>query len=170
MGAYLGQMTEGIPPELLLGRTVRLRGALRAEELGQVLATSQVNLPLVWRGARFNSTQYVRRVLYRALAFELVLACWLPGQASPIHDHGGSEGAMRIVAGQLHERRYRRSGKELIVTSERRVATGTLLLETANTIHQVENATMGPALSLHLYAPPLLSMNAYSPPPLPGPT
>jgi cysteine dioxygenase len=163
MGAYLSQTNEGIPPELLLGQTVKVRGALDAEGLAQVLATSRVNLALAWRGARFNPTQYVRRVLYRALTFELVLACWLPGQSSVIHDHGGSQGAMRILSGELQERRYRRQGRQLAVVAERRVRAQELLIERAETIHQVRNPATRPALSLHLYAPPLHTMNAYSP-------
>ena len=38
------------------------------------------------------------------------LLTWLPGQGTPLHDHGGSAGAFAVVRGTLHERVGAREG------------------------------------------------------------
>jgi cysteine dioxygenase len=115
----------------------------------------------VEEAARFSLRGYSRIVLFRTRALELVLGCWLPGQASPIHDHGGSCGATLMLDGHLTEERFclERGAARL---GRRRVhGPGEVFLEGRETIHRVRNDSGRRALSLHLYAPPLAGLRTF---------
>jgi hypothetical protein len=85
------------------------------------------------------------------------LIAW--GEASQVgaHDHGGSRGAIRVLVGDLVETyreptprgRWRR----------RAIGAGQSIELPTSHVHSVSNPGAGPALSLHVYSPPLASMN-----------
>ena len=39
---------------------------------------------------QFTDDRYARNLVYKTPDFECLVLCWLPGQRSPIHDHGNS--------------------------------------------------------------------------------
>lgn len=114
---------------------------------------------LDWSGLepllRFDPGAYARIPLCTTSHWELVAVCWLPGQGTPIHDHGGCCGASLVLAGALTETTYRISAGRLQRLRRRRLVKGQAMLERAPTIHQVENRSRSKAISLHLYSPPL---------------
>jgi len=105
----------------------------------------------------------------------LMLLCWNPENASPIHNHAGSECFMRIVQGRLIEQQYIvRNGEgdasaqqnwnkmtcsnippsDLIVTHRNVYETGgTTFINDSLGVHAVENPYKEPAVSLHCYIP-----------------
>lgn len=113
----------------------------------------------------FDPQRYVRTRLYADDALEVLLLCWLPGQETPIHDHGGSWGVSVAIAGSLVERSYAapRSGEKMERTSVTALKPGAVALERGDTIHQVCNASAGPSVSLHVYSPPLTAYGSYDP-------
>ncbi|MFP2911986.1 cysteine dioxygenase [Pyxidicoccus sp. 3LFB2] len=110
---------------------------------------------------QFNPAGYSRRVLQRTPACELLLVCWLPGQVSRVHDHGGSSGVSWVVRGELQETRYAWGGDRLLPALGTGAEEGDFLLEQPETIHRIHNASRHGAVSLHVYAPPMEGMTRY---------
>ena len=83
---------------------------------------------------------------------EVWLISWLPGQATGLHDHGGSCGAFAVAFGALEERD---------ITSVRAVGVGEVRQFGPGHLHDVRNTSTAPAISVHVYAPPLAMMRRY---------
>ncbi|MEO5875713.1 MAG: cysteine dioxygenase family protein [Streptosporangiaceae bacterium] len=88
---------------------------------------------------------------------EVWIICWLPGQATGFHDHGGSAGAFVVALGTL---------EELSVTDDGTVRAWDLRTDDhhafgENYIHDVRNSSSAPAISVHVYSPPLSTINRY---------
>lgn len=49
---------------------------------------------------------YVRTLVRLTEHYEALVMCWLPGQQSPVHDHGGSACAVKVIQGLASETRY----------------------------------------------------------------
>lgn len=118
------------------------------------------SVPLDWAriGAAiaFAPDGYARHTLAIEDGWEIALCCWLPGQGSLLHDHGLSVGIVRLLAGSLTETRYRPVECRLIEEPPRTFVAGETMCEERDAFHQVSVAGPGPAISLHLYNPPLL--------------
>lgn len=126
--------------------------------LAERLRRSPLPLRRLRRKIRFRRDGYSRRVLFRNDACELVLACWLPGQASAIHDHGGAFGAVRVIRGTLCETEFAWRGNLLRPIRRTRCVEGDVTIERPETIHRVENTSTEGAVTLHLYTPPIRAM------------
>ena len=83
---------------------------------------------------------------------EVWLISWLPGQATGFHDHGESEGAFTVVMGSLEERE---PGEARTVDAGESWAFG------RDYVHDVRNTSGAPAVSVHVYSPPLNFMRRY---------
>jgi predicted metal-dependent enzyme (double-stranded beta helix superfamily) len=93
---------------------------------------------------------------------EVWLLTWLPGQATDLHDHGGSAGAFTVVSGEIIEQTVQ-SGHpgqagELINTT---LAAGQGRRFGAHHVHRVVNAGTRPAVTVHVYGPALKAMTRY---------
>ncbi len=116
----------------------------------------------------FEDSFYTRNLIARTDDFELILLCWQPGQATPIHDHAGSDGWMFGVEGQLQEVRYHWKKLEdgSIECSRfdkgQLQPTGIAYINDDIGIHAIENVGPDRAVSLHLYSPPIDSCVYYS--------
>lgn len=112
---------------------------------------------------KFDGTRYARHRLFASERWEALVLCWLPGQCTLAHDHGASWGISSPIFGTLTETQYRLAGEELplepIVTAH--VMKGNVSIEAADTVHAVVNASELPAVSIHLYSPPLAHFTAY---------
>ena len=136
---------------------------LPLDELAAELAYARLDASRVAAAVRSDPRHYHREVLVRTPRLELVLATWLPGQASPIHDHGASEGVTRLLDGMLEEGLFTADGELARSLSVRVHFAGTVFLERQETVHRVVNCGPGRAVSLHLYRPPFLKMRVYEP-------
>lgn len=157
-----------IPPPELLGFPLPKRRAEGLAERDADRVIARLNeTPIDWSlfGAFvvFDPRGYVRHRLYRDADWEMLLLCWLPGQGTAVHDHGGAWGAVRLLMGELKEWRYRwrGEGKKLSLLSKRVCGDEAVLPEPLDTVHRNENASKLPAVSLHLYSPPLSSLYSY---------
>ena len=77
-----------------------------------------------------------------------------------LHDHGGSRSAFQVVAGLLEERSTSLDTRALLATVQLR-AGGRRSLAPRD-VHGVWNPSQLPALSVHVYSPPLLSMSFFA--------
>ncbi|HJU83125.1 MAG TPA: cysteine dioxygenase family protein, partial [Holophagaceae bacterium] len=128
------------------------------------LSTTRIDWGVFGQHLAFDaSVSYVRRRLFLNSAWEILLLNWLPGQATAIHDHGDSWGATLVLMGELVERQFRwhGSGVPMELRDENPLGTRQVTVETQDTIHTVANRGAVPAVSLHLYSPPLTFLHAY---------
>jgi quercetin dioxygenase-like cupin family protein len=90
--------------------------------------------------------------------FDIWLLSWLPGQLTGLHDHGDSAAAFTVVEGVLAETRIE-AGRPVSFTHR----TGDIVWIAPGAVHDVHGAGTGPAVSVHVYSPPLSRMTYYDP-------
>lgn len=106
------------------------------------------------KGSTEGYTQHVLHVEPDG-SFSVVALVWLPGQATPVHDHV-SWCAVGVYEGQETETLYRLAGRkgrrQLVVSghtvNRRGTASG---IAPPGDIHHVSNSGTTPAISLHVY-------------------
>lgn len=85
------------------------------------------------------------------------LICWTRDNDTGFHDHDRSAGAVAVVGGRVREERLSLDRR----TREREFAAGETFAFSAADIHRVLHCDGDPAVTLHVYSPPLLRMGAY---------
>jgi hypothetical protein len=83
---------------------------------------------------------------------------WPEGQGLELHDHGGSVGALWVLAGSLEEHYVRSDG----TMARRDLVSGGGAAFGPTYIHDVVNSQTAPATSVHAYSPPMASMTFFS--------
>ena len=53
--------------------------------------------------ARFRDDKYSRHLIHRTDLFGMILLCWKPGQGTPVHNHQGNLGWIRVLRGRIEE-------------------------------------------------------------------
>lgn len=112
----------------------------------------------------FKAGTYARHRVFRNEQFELLVLCWRPGQRTPIHDHNGSYGVIRVCSGVLWETMFALDEQRgLVYQSARDWTNGCITGADIPDIHQIGNPDVSgqDLVTLHLYAPPLGSLNIY---------
>jgi predicted metal-dependent enzyme (double-stranded beta helix superfamily) len=94
--------------------------------------------------------------LYRDQRVDVWLISWLPAQGTELHDHGASSGSFTVVSGTLTESVVD-DGRLL----DRDWTAGSSVGFSAPYVHDVRNTSTQPAVSVHVYSPPLSTMNFY---------
>ncbi|GGP22357.1 cysteine dioxygenase [Silvimonas iriomotensis] len=146
-----------------------------------VLALAPLMLDLIEHAGSFLEPQhfrsdpatYTRNLIYCApdAGLSLYALVWLPGQWTPVHDHG-SWGVVGVVEGVLEERSYVRLSPDRHADEDIDLARGgTLLLGRGAVTSFVPNPDhihvtgvpqgRGRAVSLHLYGRTMNSFNIY---------
>ena len=85
------------------------------------------------------------------------LICWMDDHDTGFHDHDTSSGAVAVVSGAVREERLTLGGPPCA----RNFRAGQSFHFSAADIHRVRHAGTDPAVTLHVYSPPLLRMGAY---------
>jgi cysteine dioxygenase len=112
----------------------------------------------------FKAGTYARHRVMRNEFVELLVLCWRPGQRTPIHDHNGSYGAVRVCEGVMWETMFELDQTQtLFYKLAREWKPGEVTGADVPDIHQLGNPEVsGQSLvTLHLYAPPLNVLNTY---------
>jgi cysteine dioxygenase len=112
----------------------------------------------------FKAGNYARHRVFRNEQVELLVLCWRPGQRTPIHDHNGSHGAVRVCEGVMWETIFEQdSESKLRYKSARQWLAGGVTGAEVPDIHQLGNPEVSgqDMVTLHLYAPPLGVLNTY---------
>jgi predicted metal-dependent enzyme (double-stranded beta helix superfamily) len=98
------------------------------------------------------------RRLYADPFVDVWLISWVAEQATELHDHAGSLGALTVVSGELTEQRWVPAAGEL---RTRRLRAGRGAGFGLGHVHDVVNTRPEHAVSVHAYSPPLTAMSYY---------
>jgi cysteine dioxygenase len=148
----------------LVERLKRMGGPPAFEELNAMLAGVEVTAEELRPHVSFKEGTYARHRVHLGEHAELLILCWRPGQRTPIHDHAGSYGAVRVLRGVMWETLFEMEGAGgLAYTSSREWTPGHVTGADVPDIHQLGNPDVSgqDLVTLHLYAPPLTSLNVY---------
>jgi rhodanese-related sulfurtransferase/mannose-6-phosphate isomerase-like protein (cupin superfamily) len=102
---------------------------------------------------RLRTEQRWYERLYHGPDHDIWVISWLPGQSTGFHDHGESAGAFVVATGILEE--HRPDEQTVVIHPGQARAFG------PDYAHDVRNVSLGPAVSIHAYSPPLSKMNEY---------
>ena len=91
--------------------------------------------------------------LYHGPDYDIWAISWMPGQSTGYHDHGKSAGAFVVATGSLEEHRPGEQSIEIHPGQSRAFG--------SDYAHDVRNASIAPAITIHAYSPPLSEMNEY---------
>lgn len=131
---------------------------LSQPELLEILAEGHLSEDSVREWVAFDDRTYRRNPILCMPHVELLVLCWKPGQVTPIHDHAGSTGAVRVLRGTATEIQYDRSkGSWLVPAQSRSYSPGELISSHDTHVHQVGNFAEPdePLITLHCYSKPL---------------
>lgn len=122
------------------------------EELAEVVAQFASSDGWIDK-VRLNAQRRWYERLYCGLDHDIWVISWLPGQSTGFHDHGESAGAFVVATGVLEEHRPGERPHTIYPSKPRAFG--------ADFAHDVRNVSLGPAISIHAYSPPLDEMNEY---------
>jgi predicted metal-dependent enzyme (double-stranded beta helix superfamily) len=127
----------------------------RMKEIARAVAGS----PGAWeRLVRMDPDNRWHQRLYSAADYDVWLESWLPGQATGWHDHAGTSGVLVVARGELEERVSVLNG---VFTQVRHVPEGVARRMGRRQVHNLANASLAPAVSIHVYSPPLGATRGY---------
>lgn len=124
-----------------------------------VLAREYAERPQLWRHLVHHDPD--RRTFELLRDDDEVTAwviCWSEDTDTGYHDHDGSAGAVAVVGGQVIEERLRLNGGP----AARVAGTGDAFAFQGADIHRVRHAGGPPAVTIHVYSPPLRRQGAYA--------
>ncbi len=135
------------------------------EELNAMLAGVEVGADELRPYVSFKEGTYARHRVHLGEHAELLVLCWRPGQRTPIHDHAGSFGVVRVLRGVMWETLFEMGADEegLRYDSAREWMPGCVTGADVPDIHQLGNPDVSgqDLVTLHIYSPPLASLNVY---------
>jgi predicted metal-dependent enzyme (double-stranded beta helix superfamily) len=142
-----------------LAHVPRPRGRdLSGAEL-QTFVSELAERPELWiHLVKHDSTQRVYEELLSDEHVTAWLICWMDEHDTGFHDHDVSCGAVAVVSGAVREERLAIGGP----TRNGVFRAGSSFHFSASDIHRVSHAGSDPAVTLHVYSPPLLRMGAYA--------
>lgn len=115
-----------------------------------------------------DAHSYVRTLVHTGPVYEALVMCWLPGQRSPVHDHGGSACAVRVVSGAAIETVYTVDERCLASpVSQRLFSAGEVVCSEDADVHTLANALTGEGfgealVTIHIYSPALVGSRKYA--------
>jgi cysteine dioxygenase len=146
----------------------RFSGAIPVQQLEALVGSWSITAEQLGDAIQIDDGAYVRTLVFERAHVEVLVMAWLPGQRSPIHDHGGSACAVRVVSGAALERLYeKRDDGRVVATGERRLTIGGVTSSFEDDIHSFGNAVEAPAsrrdilVTIHVYSPPLRPTRKY---------
>ncbi len=124
----------------------------------QTFVNDLADRPELWiHLVKHDSTQRVYEELISDEHLTAWLICWMDEHDTGFHDHDVSCGAVAVVSGAVREERLAIDGP----TRNGVFRAGGSFHFAASDIHRVSHAGADPAVTLHVYSPPLLRMGAY---------
>ncbi|GGA01697.1 cysteine dioxygenase [Paenibacillus marchantiophytorum] len=107
---------------------------------------------------------YGRNVIYSATNLEVIVIHIPAFEATAIHNHGPAIGAACLIRGSLLNTKYHLDTEGYPIShAEDRILAGEYFTAPKEQIHQLSNPGQEPAVSLHVYCPPLRQVERYLP-------
>ncbi|HTU80227.1 MAG TPA: hypothetical protein VMF09_15860 [Solirubrobacteraceae bacterium] len=124
----------------------------------EAFVTELADRPELWiELVKHDSSQRVYEELLSDEHLTAWLICWMDEHDTGFHDHDVSAGAVAVVGGAVREQRLTIEGP----TRTAVFRAGGSFQFSASDIHRVSHAGSDPAVTLHVYSPPLLRMGSY---------
>jgi hypothetical protein len=140
-----------------LGDITPHEGILNPVELEQV-ACAIASRPELWTPHTHADTERRRyELVYEDDRMDAWVLSWMPGQATGFHDHYISSVGLCIAQGRVLEDQMRYGGEPI----ERRLSTGDSRGGDPSYIHRVRHEDGVPAVTIHVYSPPLEWVGQY---------
>ncbi len=136
------------------------------EQIYEWLETAQISSEELQPYLGFKEGNYWRHRVCRNDFVEMLVLCWRPGQRTPIHDHNGSHGGVKIHRGMLWETTFSYNPTSgLRYKSAREYSPGLVTGSDVPDIHQLGNPDVSgqDLVTIHVYAPPLGVLHTYKP-------
>lgn len=143
---------------------------LRPAAIGALLSKLVLSKDEWERFVNFGSEAYTRNLLLVNEAFSLMLLCWGPGQATPLHRHGMDRRAwFKVLDGELTVNHYEDQGAGLASECKQKSTISDSMVvrkgdpvvyeSPDDTCHTVGNSSAtATAVSIHVYSPPYLQL------------
>lgn len=135
-------------------------------EIFQWLETAAITSAELQPYTGFKEGNYWRHRVCRTEFIEMLVLCWRPGQRTPIHDHNGSHGGVKIWKGVLWETTFDYDAlKGLQYKAARELQAGSVTGSEIPDVHQLGNPDVSgqDLITIHIYAPPLGVLHTYKP-------
>ncbi|HET9527746.1 MAG TPA: cysteine dioxygenase family protein [Pyrinomonadaceae bacterium] len=161
------QPLDGVSPfgfAELIQRLNSQTGPPALEEIYSWLSTVEISQLDLEPYLGFKEGNYWRHRVCRNDAVEMLVICWRPGQKTPIHDHNGSHGVVRVHQGLMQEKIFSfDEEKGLRYDTGRECPEGTITGADVPDIHQLGNPDVSgrDLITVHVYAPPLGVLKTY---------
>jgi predicted metal-dependent enzyme (double-stranded beta helix superfamily) len=125
----------------------------------QAFVSELAGRPELWiHFIKHDSTQRLYEELISDDHLTAWLICWMDDHDTGFHDHDRSAGAVAVISGAVREERLAIDGPP----RKRTYAVGDTFHFSPADIHRVRHAGSDPAVTLHVYSPPLERMGAYA--------
>ncbi len=175
MSTYL-EPTDTLKSEDSQGKTLSLQALVEAlesqnakpdlEQIYDWLRHLHISPEEIAPFIKFKDGNYWRHRVFRNDFVEMLVLCWRPGHRTPIHDHNGSHGGVRVHEGRLWETIFHYDAvKGLAYKTAREHAEGLVTGSDIPDIHQLGNPDVSEQnlVTIHVYAPPLGVLHTYKP-------
>ena len=80
--------------------------AVTLETVAAMISATEVDDESLAPFLNFRPLRYTRNLVSRSALFDVIVLCWMPGQTTPIHNHSGQLGWVRVLQGALEEVTY----------------------------------------------------------------
>ncbi len=77
------------------------------ERMDEILGSLPIRESSWLARVAFREDKYARHSIHRTDLFDMVLLCWKPGQVSPVHNHQGNSGWVRVLRGRMEESHWK---------------------------------------------------------------
>jgi len=134
------------------------------QQLSEWLEKAEISCEELKPYIGFKEGNYWRHRVCRNEAVEMLVLCWGPGHRTPIHDHNGSHGAVKVYDGVLWETTFAFDEKKgLSYKGGREYRRGQVTGAEIPDIHQLGNPDVSgqSLITIHIYAPPLGVLRTY---------
>lgn len=132
-------------------------GELTGRQLRAVARELRARRDLWSHLVRHETDERIYQLLMHDESVMAWLICWMDDQDTGYHDHDISSGAVAVVQGQVREERLRVGAQPV----SRTFVAGDVFDVGAADIHRVSHEPGPPAVTIHVYSPPLWRMGAY---------
>ena len=115
----------------------------------------------------FEIGSYTRNLIYRNENYEMMAICWGIGHHTPIHDHNGQEGWIKVIDGKVEESLYQvqmldeDSFRAELLKADQFSKGAVSHVNDEIAFHSIRNLNRGRSVTLHLYSLPISRCHIY---------